>query len=87
MAQWGLRFMLAQGEGRNKMIDEDTDRHPHGRRRLTSIVHRAAVLRELLGGVPPERMHASRILARVERAAQEDGPVTLHFADGTTHEL
>lgn len=79
--QRGVRFMLAQGEGRNNMIDEVTD---EGGRTLTSIVHRAAFLRELLAEIPLERLHASKKLERAETAG--DGPVTLHFTDGTTHE-
>lgn len=78
----GVRFMLAQGEDRNSMIDEADDTIQG--QRLTSIVHRAAFLRELLGTVPPERMHASKKLEHIERG--ENGPVTLRFADGSTHE-
>ncbi|EQL27967.1 hypothetical protein BDFG_09232 [Blastomyces dermatitidis ATCC 26199] len=74
--------MHAQGEGRNSMIDEMRDDDGQA---LVSIVHRAAFLRELLRDAPPERLHASKRLARVERA-DEDGPVTLHFTDETRHE-
>ncbi|OJD19242.1 hypothetical protein AJ78_00772 [Emergomyces pasteurianus Ep9510] len=81
--QRGVRFMLAQGPGRNSMIDEVTDEDGQ---RLTSIVHRAALLREFLSEVPPERLHASKKLQRVEQAAGDRGPITLHFTDGTTHE-
>ncbi|KAK7954735.1 hypothetical protein PG988_015429 [Apiospora saccharicola] len=31
-------------------------------------------------------MHAGKKLERVERASGNDGPLTLHFADGSTHE-
>lgn len=79
--QKGVRFMLAVGQGRNNMIDEARDGDGQ---RLTSIVHRAAFLRELLRGVPVERMHASKKLERIDRG--QDGPLTLHFTDGTTHE-
>lgn len=82
VSQRGVRFLLAQGEGRNKLIDEARD---DSGKALVSIVHRAALLRELLDGVPPERLHASKKLDRVERAG-DDGPVMLHFTDGTTHE-
>ncbi|EGC48754.1 salicylate hydroxylase [Histoplasma capsulatum var. duboisii H88] len=82
VSQRGVRFLLAQGEGRNKLIDEARD---DSGKALVSIVHRAALLRELLDGVPPERLHVSKKLDRVERAG-DDGPVMLHFTDGTTHE-
>lgn len=49
----GVRFMLAQGEGAGNLIDETKDEG----KRITSIVHRAAFLRELLADVPP-RAHA-----------------------------
>lgn len=81
--QRGVRFMLAQGQDRNSMIEETTD---DDGRRLTSIVHRAAFLRELLRDAPPERLHASKKLERAEKTADDGGPVTLHFTDGTTHE-
>ncbi|KAI0842823.1 FAD/NAD(P)-binding domain-containing protein [Hypoxylon sp. FL0890] len=78
----GVRFMLAQGEGQGSLIDE-ADGEAQGKR-ITSIVHRAAFLQELLSGVPEERMHASKKLDRIERV--DDGSVVLHFTDGTTHE-
>jgi salicylate hydroxylase len=79
----GVRFMLAQGEGAGSMIDESDDESP-GQQRVTSIVHRAAFLRELLADVPPERMHASKKLDNFDR--NSDGSLTLHFTDGTAHE-
>lgn len=82
--QKGVRFMLAQGQGCNNMIDEARDEDGQ---RLTSIVHRAAFLREFLNDAPVERMHTSKKLERVDRAGQDGhGPLTLHFTDGTTHE-
>lgn len=78
--QLGVCFMLARGD-EGHLIDEA--RSLHGQR-LTSIVHRAAFLRELLSNVPPNRMHASKKLDRVEHAGE--GPIMLHFTDGTTHE-
>jgi salicylate hydroxylase len=75
----GVRFMLAQGEGAGNMIDETKDGS-----RVTSIVHRAAFLRELLADVPPERMHASKKLDNFDQ--NSDGSLTLRFTDGTTHE-
>lgn len=80
--QLGVRFKLGQGPDQGALIDQADAKAEN--RRLTSIVHRAAWLRELLANVPAERMHASKKLARVERAA--GGPLTLHFEDGTTHE-
>ncbi|KAI0837666.1 FAD/NAD(P)-binding domain-containing protein [Hypoxylon sp. FL0890] len=76
----GVRFMLAQGEGAGSMADE-VDEEVQGKR-LTSIVHRAAFLQELLADIPQNRMHASKKLQRVEG----NGPITLYFTDGTTHE-
>jgi len=78
----GVRFMLAQGEGEGNMIDETKDEASG--KRVTSIVHRAAFLRELLVDVPQERMHASKKLDTIDR--NSDGSITLHFTDGTTHE-
>ncbi|KAF3026646.1 hypothetical protein E8E14_014510 [Neopestalotiopsis sp. 37M] len=78
----GVRFMLAQGPDQGSEIDEAKDIEGQ---RLTSIVHRAAFLKELLSVVPPERMHASKKLERLEKQSEE-GPITLHFTDGTTHE-
>ncbi|KAI1142833.1 FAD/NAD(P)-binding domain-containing protein [Hypoxylon sp. FL0543] len=82
----GVRFMLAQGEGegRGSLIDE-ADGAAQGKR-ITSIVHRAALLQELLAGVPAERMHASKKLDRAERSDDGSGPLVLRFADGSTHE-
>lgn len=78
----GVRFMLAQGERKGEMIDE-ADAATQ-KKRLTSIVHRAAFLRELLAGVPQERLHAGKKLDKVDQ--EGDGPITLSFTDGTTHE-
>lgn len=75
----GVRFILAQGAEAGSMIDETNERQ-----RTTSIVHRAAFLRELLHGIPPERMHASKKLHNFDH--NSDGSLTLHFADGTTHD-
>jgi salicylate hydroxylase len=75
----GVRFMLAQGDNAGNTIDETEDGQ-----RVTSIVHRAALLREFLVNVPPDRMHASRNLDHFDR--NSDGSLTLHFTDGTTHE-
>ncbi|OTA87202.1 hypothetical protein M434DRAFT_399576 [Hypoxylon sp. CO27-5] len=75
----GVRFMLAQGEGAGSMVDE-VDDVVQGKR-LTSIVHRAALLQELLADVPRDRMHASKKLQKTDG----NGPITLYFTDGTTH--
>ncbi|PLB46209.1 salicylate hydroxylase [Aspergillus steynii IBT 23096] len=77
----GVRFMLAQGPSAGEMFAEvdETD----GRQRVTSIVHRAAFLHELLADVSPERMHASKQLERFD--TNSDGSLTLRFADGSTH--
>ncbi|KAI5917969.1 hypothetical protein F4810DRAFT_726395 [Camillea tinctor] len=78
----GVRFMIAQGDGQGEVIDEVDDTSEG--KRLTSIVHRAAYLRELLAGVPQERLHASKKLDTVDR--NDDGSLTLRFTDGSTHE-
>ncbi|KAF2658315.1 salicylate hydroxylase [Lophiostoma macrostomum CBS 122681] len=78
----GVRFVLAQGEEQSKAIGE-VDEKTAGKR-LTSIVHRAAFLQELLADAPQERLHASKKLDRVERRA--DDSLSLHFTDGTAHD-
>lgn len=78
----GVRFVLAQGEGENKVIGE-VDEKTAGKR-LTSIVHRAAFLQELLADAPQERLHASKRLEEVDR--RTDSSLTLRFTDGTTHD-
>ncbi|KAI1779296.1 hypothetical protein F4818DRAFT_455364 [Hypoxylon cercidicola] len=80
----GVRFMIAEGEGQGEVIDEIDD--ITAGTRLTSIVHRAAYLQELLADVPRERMHASKKLDKLDRNADGGGPVTLYFTDGTAHE-
>lgn len=86
--QKGVRFMLAQGPDAGDSgvkigeIDAEDDKH------VVSIVHRAALLKELLADVAPERMHASKKVERVDfdHGEEAEGPATLHFSDGTTHE-
>ncbi|KAI0853709.1 salicylate hydroxylase [Daldinia vernicosa] len=75
-----VRLMLARGEGAGNVADE-TNETDQGKR-LTSIVHRAAFLKEILAGIPQNRMHASKKL----EGADQDGSLTCHFTDGTTHE-
>jgi salicylate hydroxylase len=70
--------MLANGPDAGRMVDE-IDARKDGKR-LTSIVHRAAFLKELLAGVPAERMHANKKLDSVEK--KSDGSLVLRFADG-----
>ncbi|CAG8959054.1 hypothetical protein HYFRA_00012833 [Hymenoscyphus fraxineus] len=77
----GVRYMLAQGDDAGKLIDQTDD---SDERRVTSIVHRAAFLKELLVDVPQDRMHAGKKLVRIDR--NDDGSNLLHFTDGTTHE-
>ncbi|KAI0158097.1 hypothetical protein GGR57DRAFT_510328 [Xylariaceae sp. FL1272] len=76
----GVRFEIGQGEWAGSMVDE-VDEQTQGKR-LTSIVHRANLLQQLLAEVPKDRMHASKML----KAAVGDHPITLTFTDGTTHE-
>ncbi|KAH9902344.1 salicylate hydroxylase [Xylariomycetidae sp. FL2044] len=82
VAMKGVRFMIAQTEGQGKIIAE-VDESEEGKR-LTSIVHRAALLQQLLADIPEERMHASKKLDSV--AHQDSGSLVLRFVDGTTHE-
>jgi salicylate hydroxylase len=83
VAMRGVRFLLAEGDRQGSVVDE-VDYMTSGNRRLTSIVHRADFLRELLANVPRERMHASKKLDRVEEA--NDQSITLYFTDGTSHD-
>ncbi|KAI1297463.1 hypothetical protein F5Y03DRAFT_279304 [Xylaria venustula] len=77
----GVRFMIAEGEGTEQVIDEvDNSKGT----RLTSIIHRAAYLQQLLADVPEDRQHSSKKLEKIDHKA--DGSVTMHFADGTTHD-
>ncbi|KAI9041771.1 salicylate hydroxylase [Aspergillus affinis] len=78
----GVRFMLAQGPHAGERFGE-VDR-TDGRKSVTSIVHRAAFLHELLADASPERMHVSKQLVRFEERV--DGSLTLYFADGSTHD-
>ncbi|PYH98987.1 FAD/NAD(P)-binding domain-containing protein [Aspergillus ellipticus CBS 707.79] len=82
----GVRFMLAQGPDAESLISEthENDDITDNEKRVTSIVHRAAFLHELLSGVDPERMHASKKLERY--VENPDGSLVLYFADGTIHE-
>ncbi|KAF3071268.1 putative salicylate hydroxylase protein [Daldinia childiae] len=59
-----VRIMLAQGEGAGSVADEADETVQA--KRLTSIVHRAAVVKELLAGIPQNRMHASKKLDKVD---------------------
>ncbi|KAI1123333.1 hypothetical protein F5Y10DRAFT_281024 [Nemania abortiva] len=77
----GVRFVIAQREGQGEVIDEIDD--IKAGKRLTSIVHRAAYLQELLAEVSNERFHASKKLSSVDRNTDS---ITLHFTDGDTHE-
>ncbi|ROV86841.1 hypothetical protein VMCG_10897 [Cytospora schulzeri] len=81
--QLGVRFKLGQGPDQGALIAEADSKSED--RRLTSIVHRAAFLRELLADIPKDRMHASKKLVTVDQPTKE-GPITLHFSDGSTHE-
>lgn len=74
--------MLAQGDQERFIAEEKSP--DHGTPTL-SIVHTAPLLKELLACIPPERLHPLKRLERVERK-DDDGPVILFFADGSTHE-
>ncbi|KAI0186502.1 salicylate hydroxylase [Xylaria flabelliformis] len=77
----GVRFMIAQGEGEGEVINEVDN---SSGKRLTSIIHRAAYLQQLLANVPEDHLHASKKLEGIDRNA--DGSITIKFADGTIHE-
>ncbi|KAK4677533.1 hypothetical protein QC764_404510 [Podospora pseudoanserina] len=79
----GVRFLLAQGDKPGTVLDE-VDYDSSGNKRLTSIVHRADFLRELLSSVPQDRMHPSKKLSNITTDADSD-EVTMHFTDGTVH--
>lgn len=79
----GVRFMLGQGEGQRSVIAEE-DQASHGKR-VVSIVHRAAFLRELLVDIPAGRLHSSKKLKAIDKNCSEE-TILLHFTDGTTHE-
>ncbi|KAI0149706.1 hypothetical protein F4776DRAFT_602846 [Hypoxylon sp. NC0597] len=76
----GVRFMLDQGEGAGIMADE-VDDVVQGKR-LSSIIHRAALLQEWLADIPRDRMHASKKLQKIDG----NGPITLYFTDGIIHQ-
>jgi salicylate hydroxylase len=77
----GIRYYMARGLDSGREFDRlDATDQP-----ITNIVHRADFLRELLKIVPSNRMHTSKQLVDIDEAG-EDGPVTLSFSDGTTHE-
>lgn len=78
----GVRFMLAQGDEEKFIAEEKSP--DHGTPTL-SLVHTAPFLKELLACIPPERLHPLKRLERVERK-DDDSPVVLFFADGSTHE-
>lgn len=74
--QKGVQALMAQGAGQGSFICF-IGKHLEDDGKLTTIVHRAAFLRELLAGVPPDRMHASKKLERVDR--NDDGSLTIHL--------
>ncbi|KAI0966057.1 hypothetical protein F4678DRAFT_450634 [Xylaria arbuscula] len=74
----GVRFMLAHDEAVGSVADE-VDDVVQGKS-LTSIVHRADFLQELLTDIPQDRMHPSKKLLKVDG----DNPLTLYFIDGST---
>ncbi|KAF2011831.1 salicylate hydroxylase [Aaosphaeria arxii CBS 175.79] len=77
-----VRFVVAQGEEQGRVVGE-IDEKTAGKR-LTSIVHRAALLRELLSDAPQDHLHASKKLEFVNR--RHDGSLELQFTDGTSHD-
>ena len=78
--QRGVRLVLAQGPNTGETVG-----HIGGERNVVGIVHRAAFLRELLADAPNDRLHASKKVQEIGQTG-DDGPVSLHFTDGTKHE-
>ena len=78
--QRGVHLLLAQGPNAGETVGQIG-----GEENVVAIVHRADFLRELLAGAPSERLHASKKLDSVD-GVDVDGPLTLRFADRTTHE-
>ena len=68
---------MIQGSGPNasKLIFDLADKEP------TLIVHRAALLRELLRAVPRDIMHVNKKLVKIEHVGH--GEILLHFKDGS----
>lgn len=74
--------MLAQGEQGSFIAEEKS---PADGTPTLSIVHAAPLIKELLTHIPRDHLHSSKSLDKIERKDQ-NGPITLHFNDGTTHE-
>ena len=74
--QKGVQALMGQGDEQGKLV---CFVGPHGddTSQITTIVHRAAFLRELLAGKPPDRMHASKKLECVDH--NDDGSLTIHL--------
>ncbi|KAK4502546.1 hypothetical protein PRZ48_005971 [Zasmidium cellare] len=53
--------------------------------RVVRVAQRTDILRELLQGIPPERLHANKKLVQISQAGDND-PVSLSFSDGTAHQ-
>ena len=80
VSQRGVRLVLAQGPNSGETVVQIG-----GERNVVGIVHRAAYLRELLADAPNDRLHASKKVQEIDQIGDE-GPVVLHFTDGTKHE-
>ncbi|KAJ4413452.1 hypothetical protein N0V82_008526 [Gnomoniopsis sp. IMI 355080] len=78
----GVRFMLGQGKEGRFIAEEKS---PDDGTPTLSMVYNAPFVDELLACVPPERMHPSKKLEKIERK-HDNGLIVLHFTDGTTHE-
>lgn len=68
--------MMAQGAWQGNIVHL-MDSHNESGSRVTSIVHRAALLHELLRDVPADRMHTSKKLESIDR--NDNGSLTLHL--------
>lgn len=74
--QNGVQALMGQGPGQGGLIGF-IGSHGEDGTRVTTSVHRAAFLRELLAGVPLDRMHASKKLESVNH--NDDGSLTIHL--------
>lgn len=74
--QKGVQALMGQGAEQGSLICF-IGKHLDDDGKLTTIVHRAAFLRELLADVPQDRMHASKKLESVDR--NDNGSLTIQL--------
>lgn len=74
--QKGVQIFMGQGAEQSSLVCF-IGQHGDSDSRITTIVHRAAFLRELLADMPPDRMHASKKLESIDR--KDDGSLTIRL--------